>query len=545
MSVVRLRRGGWLFLLLLAGGVAAFSLVWYAASKETGGSQPAYGGTYTEGLIGAPSRVNPLFAEQNAADSALVSLLFSGLTRLDDKAQPFPDLAAGWDVSPDGMIYTFHLRDGLVWQDGEPLTADDVVFTYKLLESPDLRSPPDLAQVLSAATVTKADALTVRIELAQPFAPLPAYLGFGVLPKHVLENVPVGALYDDPFNVRPMGAGPYHLESLSQDRALLVANPAYQLGQPYVQHLELRFYRDSGALMAGLKDGHVDGAFFPSGVNSGDYAYLQSRKNLSLYALSSGEVSFLYFNLEDPLFTDRRVRQALAYAIDRDGLVQEAAGAPSLRADSPLAEGTWAYSPAFERYSFDPTVAAALLDEAGWRLNASGLRSNGSRTLSFSLATNNDPSRVALANSIATRWRSLGVVAKVEAGGTTTLVRDLLEPRAYQAALFAYSASQDPDPYPAWHSSQTGPDGRNISLLSDPRFDRLLEEARRTPDQARRSGLYGQFQQLFADEVPAIPLFSSVSLYVQRSSVKGARPGYLDNPGARFWQVQDWYVKTK
>jgi peptide/nickel transport system substrate-binding protein len=245
------------------------------------------------------------------------------------------------------------------------------------------------------------------------------------------------------------------------------------------------------------------------------------------------------------LFQDRRVRQALTYALDRDGLVQEALAGQSPRADSPLADGTWAFSAAFSRYSSDVKVAAAILDDAGWRLGAGGVRTSAGRTLSFTLATNNDPVRVAVAESIAARWKAIGVDVKVESGGTTALVRDLLEPRSYQAALFAYRADVDPDPYAAWHSSQAGPDGRNVSQLADPRFDRILEEARQTPEQTRRVDLYRQFQELFAQEVPAIPLYSSASLYVQRSTVKGARLGYLDNPGARFWQVQDWYVKTK
>ncbi len=399
--------------------------------------------------------------------------------------------------------------------------------------------------MLADATVTRIDTASLRIDLPQPYAPLPAYLSLGILPQHLLAQVPPADLFDAAFNTRPVGTGPFRLDLLTQDRAVLSANPAYHFAQPYIQRLEMRFFRDDGALMSALRAKQVDGAFFAAGAGAGDYAYLEGRRDLSLSQLGSGQVTFVYFNLRNPLFQDRRVRQALLYAIDRDGLIQEKVLSQSGKADSPLAEGTWAWSASLGRYQADAKLAGLLLDEAGFRAGPGGVRANGNARLSFTLATNNDPVRVAVAQALAERWKAIGVDAKVESGGATALVRDLLEPRSFQAALFAYQADADPDPYAAWHSSQTGPTGRNISLLSDPRFDSLLEEARATPNQARRADLYRQFQELFAQEVPALPLFSSTSLYVRETSLKGARPGYLESPGGRFWQVQDWYLKTR
>lgn len=535
----------WVFLALLAAGLSAFAVFWYAASSGSEGSEPAFGGTYIEGVAGAASRLNPLFASENSVDESLVALLFSGLTRLDDRGQPFPDLAESWDVSQDGRSYTFRLRAGIVWHDSAPFDADDVVFTYAAVRSAALRAPPPLAGALTGATVTKVDALTIRIDLNQPYAPLPAYLSFGILPEHVLASVPPSALFDADFNLRPIGTGPYRLDQLSPERAVLAANAAYHFGQPYIQRFEMRFFRDSGALMTALRDHAINGAFFESGVVAGDYAYLEGRRDLNLALLSSGEIAFVYFNLRNPLFEDRRVRQALLYALDRDTLISEAPVSQASRADSPLAPGTWASEAALARFGSDPTLARALLEEAGYRAGPDGLRARGGQRLSITLATNNDPVRTAVAETIAGRWQAVGVEVKLEAGGTTALVRDLLEPRAFQAVLFGYRADVDPDPYGAWHSSQTGSSGRNLSLLADARFDQLLEAARQAGAQRERRALYAQFQELFAQEVPAIPLYASASLYVQDREVRAARPGYLDNPGARFWQIQDWYVRTR
>jgi len=539
------RRGHSLFLIVLLAGVGAFTGLWYAASEHSRGTDPAFGGVYVEGLAGAPARINPLFAAQNEADEALASLVFAGLTRLDDHGTAFPDLAEEWTVSADGRTYTFRLRQGLVWQDGVELTADDVLFTYDLLRATELRAPPALSRVLAEATIAKQDSRTLTVALPQPFAPLPAYLTLGILPAHLLEEVSAASLFDAGFNLQPVGAGPYRLEALSAERALLVANPAYHFGQPFIQRLELRFYRDEGALLAALKGRQVSGALFRSPLAAGDLLALEQRRDLRQTLLPTGEVTFVYLNLRRSLFEDRRVRQALLYAIDRDALVAEVLSGHALPADSPIAPLSWAHTAALDRYDPDAEIAGLLLDEAGWRLDGRGVRTRGGSELAFTLSCTSDPLQVALAQAIAERWSAIGVRVTVAPTGATTLVRDMLAQRSYEAALFVQAGEPDPDPYPAWHSTQTGAKGGNLSSLSDPRFDRLLEQARLLEDAPGRKDLYAQFQELFAQEVPAIPLYASAALYVQGASLRGVRLGLLESAGSRFWQVQEWHLKTR
>ncbi len=365
------------------------------------------------------------------------------------------------------------------------------------------------------------------------------------MPRHLLGGVSAADLFDAPFNQRPVGTGPYRLLELTPERAVLTANPAYHLGQPYIQRLELRFYRDDGAVIRALQARQIEAALLSSGVNPTDSLYLQQRSDLRLHTLPGPEVTFVYLNLRLPMFGDRRVRQALLYALDRDQIVAETLAGQVAVADSPLPPGSWPYSPALARYDFDPGLAGLLLDEAGWRLTSRGVRSDGRTDLELTLATNNDPVRVAVAEEISKRWAAIGVKANVSAIGATSLVRDLLEPRSYEAALFAYHGGVDPDPYPAWHSTQTSKGGRNLSSLNDTRVDRILEDARLAAAPARRADLYRAFQEIFAQEVPALPLYASTVIYVQKASVRGVRLGYFEDPGSRFWQVQDWYVKTR
>jgi peptide/nickel transport system substrate-binding protein len=544
MMLRSLRRQRWLFVLVLLGGLAGFSALWYATSSSSESVEPDFGGVYIEGMAGTPSRVNPLFAAENQVDESLVALVFAGLTRLDDQGRPFPDLAETWSVSQDGRVYTFKLRSGLTWQDGAPLSADDVVFTYGLLDVPELRASPGLAAVLSETEVAKVDALTLTVTVPRPFAPLPSYLTLGILPAHLLGSKPVGVLGDDPFSQRPVGAGPFKLEELTPSRAVLVANPTYYSGQPYIQRLELRFYRDEGLLLSALKDREVNGALF-SALAQNDRFYVEERSDLRLVTLATPELTYVYLNLSRSLFNDRRLRQALLTAIDRDALVTDVLDGEGARTDSALAPGSWAYTPALRRYSFDPSVAGLLLDEAGWPLSPSGVRVRGGQELAVRLSTNSDPLRLAVANEVARRWMALGVRVTVDATGATTLVREELEPRTYEAALFASMADADPDPYAFWHSSQASGKGLNLSALRDPAFDRVIDEARAEQSQPRREELYGQFQELFAQEVPAIPLFAGSMVYVQRESLRGVQVGYVADPGGRFWQVQEWYLRTR
>jgi peptide/nickel transport system substrate-binding protein len=543
VKLPRARR--WPFLLVLGGGVAGFAFLWYASLPAEEGSEPAFGGRYVEGVAGSPSRINPLFAPLNAVDQSLVSLVFAGLTGLDDQGRPFPALAESWQVSPDGLVYTFRLRPGLVWQDGEPLTAADVVFTYELLSNPAVGAPNALVDVFAGASIVRVDDRTVQFELRQPFAPLPAYLSLGLLPGHLLARTAPEEIVNSPFNLGPVGAGPYRLEEVTRDHAVLTANPLFYRGQPYLQQLELRFYHDDGALIAALAGQEVSGALLSAGVSSEDVFELEHEGDLQVDLLPGPEVAVVYLNLSDPLFQDARLRRALLYALDRDALIEELLGGQALRADSPLGVGGWAVTATLAAYDYDPAAAAGLLDEAGWLLGEAGSRSREGRELAFTLATNSDPVRVAVAEALADAWGEVGIQVTVEVLGATELVRDRLEPRAYEAALFAYQTEIDPDPLALWHSAAATTEGRNLGSLSDSRVDALLEQGRLAADPEVRRALYQEFEELFAAELPALPLYVPTQLYVHETSLRGVRLGLQHGPGARFWQVASWYVRTR
>jgi peptide/nickel transport system substrate-binding protein len=538
------RRGRWLFLVVLLAGVLGFIGLWYLVPADTEEPEPEFGGAYIEGISGAPARINPLYAGENSIDATLSSLIFAGLTRLDEKGLPFPDLAQTWTVSPDGLLYTFTLRPGLTWQDGAPLTSADVTFTYGLLQSPQLKNPPSLQRQLKDVTFEAPNDLTVTVKLPEPYAPLPAYLTLGILPQHVLGLAEPEALYDAAFNQQPVGAGAYRLQSLTLQRAQLVANPAYHFEQPFIQNVELRFYRDDGALYDALQAREIEGALFAAGLGPSDFLDLERRHDLRITSLDTGAISYVYLNLKLPVFEDRRLRQALLYAVDRGRIIDEVLRGQAVRADSPIAPASWAYSGSLTRYEANAEVANLLLDEAGWPKGTDGVRRRGGQTLAFSITASSDPVQSEVAKRVAADWNALGARVTVKLSGLTPLVRDLIEQRDYEAILFVDPSEPDPDPYDAWHSSGQGGRGNNLSLWSNARVDSILKEAHTTGPPTRRTDLYREFQEIFAQEVPAIPLYVPTVLYVQNASISGVRIARLAQPGDRFWQVQEWFLKT-
>lgn len=535
---MHIRRGRWLFLGVLVCGLALFTAAWYVNEANKSRTSSASASRYVEGVPGAPVRINPL-APGSDTDRALVALIFAGLTKLDQFGQPQADLAESWTVSQDGRVYTFLLRSGLSWPDSVSLTSRDALFTLALLQSSELTGQIPIASSLPAWVLREIDARTFTIELEQPFAPLPAYLSVGLLPEHLLRNLPPAQVLSSPFNQRPIGAGPYRLSEINSEHAVLQANRLYHTGTPAIQNLELRFFADEGELFSALLNRQIDGALF-SELSENQLQQLRKARLLFL-SLPTSQVGFVHLNLSKAVFQDRRVRQALLYAIDRDALIAELvpAAQPSL---SPIMAGVWASGDQLSRYDQDLSAAALLLDEAGWRLSGNIRRKDGAE-LAFDLRTTNDPRRLQLAQALAQRWSALGIRVNVVATGSTILIRDALPIRDFDAVLLAGSQGQDPDPFRFWHSSAGSGAAANVGGLADPRFDRLLEAGRTQVSIAARKDIYAAFQELFAQELPALPLFSITRVYAQSSTMRNVKAGFLADDGGRFWQVQQWQLK--
>jgi peptide/nickel transport system substrate-binding protein len=489
-----LSRTGWLALLLGAlivativlGAVLAFqkgnpSAVTGLISSATPTSAVPQG-VYREAVVGAPTMLNPLLAT-NQVDRDLSALIFGGLTRADARGEIAPDLAESWKVEEGGRRYVFTLRQGVTWHDGQPFTAADVLFTIRLMQDPAFPGSPVLADFWRTVAVETPDARTVVCILPRPFAPFLAYSGIGILPEHLLAAVKAGDLPNDPFNLQPIGTGPFAFEGLDTAKVEVALKPhaGYYGHKAKLRGLRFRAYPNSQAAIQAVVQGDVDGIGYIPARSLPQAGAIGSTANV--YGPSLAGYTALFLNLKLPAFAERDVRQALALATNREALVKEGLQGWGTPGSSPILPSSWAY--AAQPWPHDPARAAQLLDGAGWQPGADGVRQKNGQPLAFQLLTDSDPARTAVANLLAAQYGASGAKVTVVVRSPEE-VTQLIATRRYESALSGWEGlASDPDPYQGWHSSQAET-GYNFANWTNQQADQALEEGRTTTDGEKR-----------------------------------------------------------
>ncbi len=501
------------------------------------------GGTYVEGVAGQPQFINPLLAAYNQTDQDLVALIFNGLTQADGYGNLKPDLAESWEVSEDGLAYLFKLRSDIYWQDGTPFTADDVMFTVKLLQDPDFPGAPYLSSLWHMVTAVELDNNTIRFVLASPVPTFMDFTTIGILPAHRFPNIKAADLLNQPFNLQPIGTGSFKLDTITAEFARLVPNRFYVGPKPHFKAIEFRFYPTHQELLTAYQRGEILGGTIPTQ----NLAVAETIDNLNLYHAQLSSYALIYFNLADkekaPFFQEPEIRQALSYGIDREEIIDKALHGQGLVADRPILAWSWAYNARQPQATFDLEKANNLLTRLGWAdENGDGVREHNNISLTFALLTSDDPLKVEVANVIKAQWAKLGVAVTVEVVGIK--LNERLEQHQFQAALAEIALFGDPDPYPLWHSSQIA-GGQNYSSWDNRQASLLLERARNISNRGQRNDLYFEFQHTFADEVPAIVLYNPIYTYAVRPEIKNVQIAPLISPSDRFRSIADWYILTQ
>jgi peptide/nickel transport system substrate-binding protein len=483
----------------------------------------------------------------------LCALIFNGLTRTDGHGELKPDLASSWTASPDGLTYLFHLRRDVRWSDGEPFSADDVLFTSGLMQDPDFSGVPDLSALWRSVTVEKVDPYTVRFRLSEPFPSFADYTTIGILPQHVLNGVLARDLPTQPFNVHPIGTGPFLLSDISAERASLVPNPRYvPLAEsparaasnkpPYLAGIEFRFYPSYERLLTAYQAGEIQGiSYLPPDL----FPQAAKLTSLNLYSAQLSGYEVMYMNLQDPtgspFFQEARVRRALLLALDRQALIDTALSGQGLVANGPIRPWSWAYDAQLPAVGYDPAQAQSLLTEARWvDADGDGIRDKNGHPLQFTLLAGDD--LAPLARAMAGQWARQGISVKVETVGAG--LSDRLRSRDFQAVLVELLLSGDPDPYPLWHQTQIK-EGQNYGGWDNRQASEALEQARYMTDQGQRKDYYVQFQRIFAEETPALIISYPVYTYAVDKSVRNVQIGPMVSPADRFLNIADWYIHTR
>jgi len=516
--------------------------------------QPAEGGIYSEGLVGSFMRLNPVLDYYNDADREVDRLIYSGMLKIDDRGLPQADLATSWGISRDGLIYNFSLNPKAVWHDGQPVTSDDVIFTIQMMSTDDSPLPTDIREFWKQIELVRLDEKTLQFKLPEPFAPFLDYLTFGILPSHLLGHLTLADMVNDPFNLHPVGSGPYRFDHLiTKDGQItgvvLSAFKEYYSQAAYIDQIAFRYYPDAASEYAAYQSGDVGGL---GNVTAEILPQVLSEKGLNIYTTRLPTMTLVLINLDDPqatFFQDVNVRKALMQGLNRQWMIDSLIKGQAILADGPIFPGTWAYYDGIEHYAYDPNQSIELLRQAGFTIPASGgevRTSEDGTALSFELVYPDDPSHAALAKAIQDNWASIGVQVTLTALPYDQLVSEHLDTRDYQAALvdLNLSRSPDPDPYPFWHQAQIA-SGQNYSNWDDRQASEYLEQARISTDMAERTRLYNNFQVRWSQELPALPLYYPVYTYAVSSEVQGVSIGPIFDPSDRFIHVTNWYLVTR
>jgi len=506
-------------------------------SAPSSGVVPAYGDAIVEGSIGDVSGFLTAVTSDSASHTA-AGYVFNGLVRYDKDLKLEGELAESWEVSPDGRKITFHLRKGVTWHDGKPFTSEDVMFTYRKMIDPD--TPTAYAEDFKQVThASNPDPYTFVVEYEKPFAPALASWGMHVLPKHLLETYP--DISRSPLNKKPVGTGPFRfVEWKTGEKTVFEANPDYFEGRPYLSRVITRVIPDPATMFLELKSGGIDMMGLTPLQYTRQTKTEEFRKSFNKYRYLSFGYTYLGFRLSHPLFSDRRVRQAFAYAINKKEIIDGVLFGLGQEATGPYKPGTWAHNPDVKKYPYDPEQAKALLAEAGWKdAGGEGVLEKGGRKFAFTVLTNaGNESRAKTAAIIQQNLAAVGIRMEIRTLEWSAFINEFVDKRKFDAVILGWSISQDPDQYDIWSSKKTGPKELNFVGFADAEVDRLLEEGRRTFDIEKRKKAYFRIQEILAEEQPYVFLYYPDSLPVVQKRIHGIEPA----PAGISYNFIKWYV---
>ncbi|MFH1253139.1 MAG: peptide ABC transporter substrate-binding protein [Candidatus Uhrbacteria bacterium] len=521
---------------------------------------PAVGGEYTEGLVGTPQFINPLYSSASDVDSDLTKLIYSGLFKWTESSGLVPDLAESYIVSEDQKTYTVKIKNNAKWHNGDPVRSSDILFTIQSIQNPAYHSP--LVSAFRGVQISEVDEQTVQFVLEEPFAPFLSTLTVGILPSSLWAEIPPKNVPINSLNLSPIGSGPYKFEKFIREKngeirsySLVRFNEFYN--QPAkIEKLSFKFYSDFESAVAALTNQNIEGLNFVPNHLIGE---VQKNRSVNLLTPSMPQEVSLFFNQEtQPLLKDANLRQALALTIDKSAIVNNVLGGRGAVIEAPILPGMIGYYPEVAKISPDLIAAAALLDKTDYtEISPDNFRTkkikkteNGETTetleeLTLNLTTVNQPEFIKTAELIAEQAKAVGFKIQIETVEASEFYTNIIKPRAYQILLTATQFGLDPDPYPFWHSSQIKDPGLNLAQYANKKVDDLLEKARLTSNSDERTTAYKEFQDLLVKDLPAIFLYQPAYTYAISNKIKNVSLTAIHSPADRFQFVTDWYIKTR
>ncbi len=539
-------------------------------------SLPRSGGTYREGTAAYPQNINPLYSANRDIDSDISRLVYSSLFNYDVKGHLQEDLVDSWQVSTDGKEYSLHLKENVKWHNGNILNADDVVFTVNLIKNPAFKS--SLRSTLNGVNIEKVDDYTVRFILVEPYADFLHLLIFGIMPRFAWENSSPETVIISELNLQPIGSGPYEFASLVKSKGgelkeyQLTVNPDYYGVKPYIENIVFKFYPSSNEVVRALNANEIEGASYVPNDLKGD---LLAKHSLNFYSLQLPQINSIFFNQnKNSYLKDIKVRQALAWSIDRNRLFQDVLNQEVKMADGPILAPEF-ISTSTNSFYLDVEKASSLLSEAGFKklsstdsnfadevelseemaaikkyaqdknLSLTGLwwLDKDNNVLNFKLSYPESINENIIL-SLQQDWQNLGINISLDKISSADL-SGRIKSYDFEILLYGQLLGLDPDIAAFWHSTQIGEQGLNLAQYKNTEVDTLLTEARKITVFEERFLKYQTIQEKIITDLPVIFLYSPSYTYIQAKKLKGFEAYIINVPSDRFAGISNWYLRTK
>jgi len=513
------------------------ALLFLTTTPTQAKNNPSRGDKIIIGSGAEASNLIPMLSSDSASHE-VSGFIFNGLVKYDKDLTLIGDLAQSWEISEDGLVITFHLKKGIKWHDGVEFTAEDVLFGYKTIINEKTLSAykEDYFQVKKAEVLDK---YTFRVTYEKPFAP--ALISWGsliVLPKHILEKEDINKAG---FSRKPVGTGPFKFkEWLAGQKVTLDANDNYFEGRPYLDGVVVRIVPDATTMFLELKTQGLDWI----GLSPLQYKkQTQSeffKKNYKKFKYPSFSYTYLGFNLKHPWFREKKVRQAIAFALDKEEIVKGALLGMGSISTGPYVPDTWPYNPDVKKYEHNPQKAKELLKEAGWSdSDNDGILEKNGKKFEFTILTNmSNTTRIKTATIIQYRLKDVGIKVNIRQLEWSAFINWFIDKKRFEAVILGWSIGLDPDQYDIWHSTKIKEKELNFVSFKDPEVDDLLEKGRRTFDLEKRKQAYFRIQEILAEELPYIFLYVPDNLPIVSARFEGIVPA----PIGIGYNIEKWYV---
>ncbi len=527
---------------------------------------PANGGTLVEGMVGQIIYLNPILASDNTTDSDINNLIYSGLLKYNKDLELVPDLAESYELSEDKKTYTFTLKPDLSFHDGTPLTIDDVIYTYSLIQNPEYKSPSYFN--FTGVNIQRIDDRTVSFTLNDIYTPFKHFFTTKIIPRHIWENVAAPNFPLAQHNIKPIGSGPYKFEKFLKDTNGNIIS--YELSKfkdyhgtkPYINNIELKFFVDIQPALDALINGQITSL---GNIPYNEINYIQT-ENINVNKLDLPQYTALFFNpKQNKNLENKEIRKALTLGVNRKEIITNVFGNNVNLIHGPILPNFLGYDENLPKTEYDLEQAKTLFTENDWTYNQNNYliskdsseenndenneaeeeTSNKNQDVfSLTITLINNEESLNLANQVKDNWKELGIKTELNIVDSNS-IKEIIKERNYEIVLYGESLGNDPDLFPFWHSTQITYPGLNLAQFTNKQADTLIEEARQTTDDLSRQSKYAELQKLIIEEYPAIFLYQPKYIYALNKDIKNYQNNKIINYSNRWDDIYHLYIKTK